>query len=260
MMPMEPVSEILRVRAQTPAGLERMIAVSLFAHGVIAAILVLAAPQWEGRLEVPRTVMTISLGGSPGPGTSGVTPISGRPIRQVLEGPRVLRSTRLRVLKIPEMTAPAPNARTRSEPRVTPAPPDAKGRAPTGGPEIQPGTAVVETGAKGAGFGLSSGGGSGTGGYLDVGNFCCPDYLVTMQQLIRRNWNEKQPMAGESTVKFTLMRDGLITGVELERSSGYAALDIESQRALLLTRQLPALPAQFPDSTLTVHLRFQYQR
>ena len=260
MIPMESVSEILRMRAQTPAGLGRMIVVSVFAHGVIAAILVLAAPQWEGRQEAPRTVMTISLGGSTGPGTSGLTPISGRPLQQVLEGPRVVRSTRLPVPTIPEMTVPAANARTRPEPRVTPAPPGAKGRTPTVGPEVQPGTAVVETGAKGAGFGLSSGGGSGTGGYLDVGDFCCPEYLVTMQQLIRRNWSEKQPMAGESIVKFTIMRDGLITGVELERSSGYAALDIESQRALLLTRQLPALPAQFPDSTLTVHLRFQYQR
>jgi outer membrane biosynthesis protein TonB len=52
----------------------------------------------------------------------------------------------------------------------------------------------------------------------------------------------------------------MISDIVLERSSGFAALDLESQRALSLTRQLPPLPAQFPDSTLTVHLSFQYQR
>lgn len=234
---------------------------SLVAHGAVAAFLVLAAPDWRGRQDVPRTVMTISLGASPGPSTGGMTPISGVPIQQVLEGPRLPKSIRLPAPKTPEMTLPAPNVRPpRPQPRATTAPPDAKGSTATTGSEIQQGTAVVDTGAKGLGFGLSSGGGSGTGGTLDVGDFCCPDYLVTMQQLIRRNWNEKQQAGGESIVRFTIVRDGTIIGVELERSSGYAVLDQESQRALLLTRQVPALPVQFTDSQLTVHLRFQYQR
>ena len=258
---MEPVSEILCARARTPAGLEGavMYMISLLAHGAVAATLVLAAPGWRGRQEAPRTVMTISLGGSPGPSTGGMTPISGRPIQQVLEGVRAPRLTPRPMPKIPEMTIPTRNARTRPQPRVTTAPPEAKGPTPTVGPEIQQATAAIETGPRGAGFGLSTGGGSGTGGYLDVGDFCCPEYLVTMQQLIRRNWNEKQRTGGESTVKFTILRDGRIVDVELERSRGFVALDLESQRALLLTR-LPALPAQFRDSKLTVHLRFQYQR
>ena len=68
-------------------------------------------------------------------------------------------------------------------------------------------------------------------------------------------------------VAVALIKDGktkeatdALASLVRDAPSGYAALDIESQRALLLTRQLPALPAQFPDSTLTVHLRFQYQR
>lgn len=257
---MEPVSEVLRARARTPTGLDRMIGVSLLAHGVMAGMLVFAAARWEGRQDAPRTVMMISLGGSAGPNISGMTPIAGRPIQQVLQSPRLPRPARLPVPRTPAMTVPVPNARARLRSSATPAPSDAKGLTPVPGSDVQQGTAIVETGARGAGFGLSSGGGSGTGGYLDVGDFCCPEYLVVMQQLIRRNWTEKQPAGGESTVKFTILRDGLITDVELERSSGLAVLDLESQRALLLTRQLPALPAQFPDSKLTVHLRFQYLR
>jgi len=109
------------------------------------------------------------------------------------------------------------------------------------------------------GFGLSTGGG-GTGGYLDVGNFCCPEYLSTMLQLIQRNWNSKQEVSGEALLKFTIQRDGRFTGIEVERSSGYAALDLSAQRALLLTREVPPLPVAFTENQLTVHLNFQYQR
>ena len=117
---------------------------------------------------------------------------------------------------------------------------------------------MADTGARGVGFGLTTGGG-GAGGYLDVGDFCCPDYLTTMIQLIQRNWNSRQMIGSTNMVKFTILRDGTITDVELERSSGYAALDLSSQRAVMLTRQLPPLPGAFPNNQLTVHLRFQYQ-
>jgi TonB family protein len=81
-----------------------------------------------------------------------------------------------------------------------------------------------------------------------------------MIQLIQRNWNSRQQVAGETLMKYTIQRDGRLTGVEVERSSGYFALDQTSQRALLMTRQLPPLPAQFTEPTLTVHLIFRYER
>jgi hypothetical protein len=37
-------------------------------------------------------------------------------------------------------------------------------------------------------------------------------------------------------------------------------LDLAAQRALQMLRQLPPLPAAYPNSTLTVYLRFDYQR
>jgi TonB family protein len=257
---MEPVTEVLRARAHQPGGLESMLMLSLIVHGAMGALIVLAAPAWRGAQDVERTVMTISLGGAPGPASGGMTPISARPIQEVMEQPRVPVSNRPPAAAAPEMTVPASRAAARPQPRVSTTAQGTRGRTPTTGAQVQPGTARADTGAIGAGFGLSTGGGGGTGGYLDVGDFCCPDYLVTMQQLIRRNWNEKQPVGGEAIVKFTILRDGTITDVDLEQSSGFADLDLESQRALLITRRLPALPAPFPDSQLTVHLRFEYQR
>jgi TonB family protein len=106
---------------------------------------------------------------------------------------------------------------------------------------------------------LSSGGG-GTGSYLDTANFCCPEYIVTMLELIRRNWDYRQQAVGANTVKFTIQRDGTLTAVQLERPSGYPALDLMSQRALLLTKRIPSLPDAFTEPSLTVHLVFEYQR
>ncbi|MGH9145858.1 MAG: energy transducer TonB [Vicinamibacterales bacterium] len=253
---MEPVTEILQARARPVGGMESMLMLSLVAHGAVLAALVLAAPSWRGTQTAPREVMQISLSGGVGPQTGGLTPIAGRPVQQALDTPP-RAPIRPPAASEPEMTAPAPNVR--AKPPVQ-NPVNTRGRTPTTGPEVTTGSAVAETGAKGAGFGLSSPGGQGTGAQLDVGNFCCPEYLSTMQQLIKRNWNEKQPNGGEVMVKFTIQRTGAITEIVLEKSSGYAALDLESQRALSLTKQLPPLPAQFPDSTLTVHLSFQYQR
>ena len=56
------------------------------------------------------------------------------------------------------------------------------------------GASAAETGGYGFGTGLSTGGG-GASGYLDVGNFCCPDYLETMISRIQRNWESRQQVA-----------------------------------------------------------------
>ena len=157
------------------------------------------------------------------------------------------------------MTLPSERARPAAKTPVKTAPPEATSRTPTRGAEPQEGSSVAETGARGVGFGLTTGGG-GTGGYLDVGNFCCPEYLTTMLQLIQRNWTSKQQVAGQTIAKFTIQRDGRITNVEIERPSGFFALDQTAQRALLVTRQLPPLPGQYTENDLTVHLIFRYER
>ena len=93
-----------------------------------------------------------------------------------------------------------------------------------------------------------------------MGDFCCPEYLSLMIQRIRANWNERPGPVGLTTVRFTIQRSGDITNVAVEKSSGNPVLDTNAQRALLLTRQLPPLPAAFPNPTLTVFLNFEYTR
>jgi TonB family protein len=143
---------------------------------------------------------------------------------------------------------------------VKQAPDQARGRTPTRGAETREGSAIAETGARGQGFGLSSGGGAGTGSYLDVGDFCCPEYIAIMVQRIQANWNSQAEQSAIVFVKFTIQRDGTITNAELEKPSAYQVLNLSAMRAVLGTRQLPPLPAQFSNPTLGVHLQFEYKR
>ena len=82
------------------------------------------------------------------------------------------------------------------------------------------------------GFGLSTGGGAGSGSYLDVADFCCPEYIATMADRIRRNWTPGAGSSGEVIIKFTIQRDGRITDTTTEQSNGNAILDLTAQRAV----------------------------
>jgi TonB family protein len=243
-------------------GFGRMVTISLGVH-VVALAAIALAPGWGGATRRPQTTpMFISLGGTPGPRSGGMTPIGGRPVQQVAPLPPSAKPTAIAppAPKAPEMVLPQPNARPKAAaPTQAKTPDEAKARKPASGAEIRSGSAVAETGGQGTGFGLTTGGGGGTGGYLDVGNFCCPEYLETMRMLITRNWRSQQRAQGMVQVKFTIQKNGVLTEVELEKRSGYFVLDTEAQRAILLTKQLPPLPPAFTEDHLTVHLIFEYR-
>ena len=254
----ETVSEILVARAQVPSGFQRMIGWSIGAHVGLLLLFVLMPDSWRGvEGEVPRTVMTISLGGAPGPRAGGMTALGGRSV-QVPAEPEPRRAEVPPAPTPPAMVLPTPEP-PRPQPRSQEAPGDAVGRTPTTGAEVQQGNARAETGARGQGFGLTTGGGGGTNVQLDVGDFCCPEYLEQMMALIQRNWDSNHNVGGSTTMRFTIIRSGTIERVQVERPSGLFALDNAAQRALLLTR-LPELPLQFPNPSLTVHMRFEYSR
>lgn len=257
----ESVSDVIAGRAREPEGLNRMIAVSVAVHVAVFAILAFApAPRFD---DEPRTVMTISLGGAPGPRAGGMTPMGGRAVQAPppIETPRP-RAEMPPAPSAPKMTLPREEARPRPpQPKPERAPREATGRTPSTGEKPQEGSARADTGARGQGFGLTTSGGSGVGGaQLDVGDFCCPEYVETVVQRIQGNWDWKQNLAGQVVVKFTIARDGGLSQVQVTRPSGLVALDTAAYRAVLLTQRVPALPAQFSNPTLTVHLTFDYSR
>jgi len=262
---METVSQVLADRPRESEGLQRMVGASLVMHLILVVLVAVSPAGWLGVDEPePDVVMSISLGGAPGPRDGGMTPLGGRPVQEVRppDAKPVPEPVRPPAAREPEMVEPTRAAPRRTETPVPTAVPQRRtpvSRTPTRGEEVRAGSTVADTGGRGQGFGLTSGGG-GTGATLDVGDFCCPDYLTTMLDLLNRNWDYKQQVAGVTVMRFTIERDGTITAITVEQPSGYAALDLLAQRALVLTRQFPPLPAQFTQPSLTVHLRFEYER
>jgi TonB family protein len=241
---MSEVADIIAARQHRAEPFGSMLAWSAVAHAGLLAFLLLV-PDWHlATSEPPKTIMTISLAGAPGPRAGGMSQMGGRAVPP----PRP---------EAPVRAVPPPPPRPAERPSPA-APPRRAPAQPKPTEEPQTGVTRTETGARGQGFGLSSGGAGGSGVQLDVSDFCCPEYIEQMVRLIQQNWQMNQGVRGTTLMKFTIARAGTIQDIMVERPSGYLALDLAAQRALLTSR-LPALPPPFPNPTLTVHITFEYQ-
>ena len=125
-----------------------MVAWSLAAHVGIVAFVLLVPDRWRRHAdEAPRTVMTISLGGAPGPRAGGMTPMGGRAV-QAPPPEAGARAETPPAPKPPEMTLPDPNV-----PAAAARPKRAAGRdgrTPTTGAEPQEGPARDRNAARAA--------------------------------------------------------------------------------------------------------------
>jgi TonB family protein len=258
---MDVVSEVLVARAAKSDGLTSMLSVSVLGHLALLTAFVLMPAAWFGaERQAPETIMQISLGGPVGPNDGGLATLGSRAIQQVVpvEAKKAIEPVRPPSARTPEMIEPTKTPPKKTTPNKVDAK-DPRSNRPTKGAQIQTGTAVAETGARGQGFGLSSGGG-GTGGViLEVSNFCCPEYLATMTTLIKANWNNQQGRDGSTLMRFVIQRDGRIVDITVQQSSGVQALDFFAERALRLAK-LPPLPAGYSEAALAVRLYFDYSR
>ncbi len=243
-------------------GFQRMVTISLAAHVVAVLVFALAPQEWRTRASNEREVMTISLGGAPGPQSGGMTPIAGRAVQQAVPLQEAARPEPIRppAAKPPEMVEPAkapPKQAPKEAPKAATAPPKATGRTPTTGAQVTTGQAKADTGVQSDSIGLSTGGGGGTGGQTNLGNFCCPAYIAEMLQIIQRNWQQRQGATGATVMRFVIDRQGNLSNIEVARSSNNFMLDQAANRALLATRLSP-LPREYPNETLTVNLQFNF--
>jgi TonB family protein len=261
----EAVSSVLLGRSREAEGLNRMIAISLGIHAVIMVAVVLMPRDWlRTAPENEAPPMMISLGPSGTADTGGMTAITSAPVQR--ESPDAKSEPTPPAPKTPEMTAPAPDVKPKPEPPPVKKPIEkSTTKKPSEGPETKSGAArVVTPNAAQVPFGglaERAGGPLSTGGVrLDVANFCCPEYIETMTQRIRSNWDQQQGAAGQTSVKFTIRRDGMLTNVEVEKTSGNPLLDLEARKAIYNTKQLPPLPELFTPPTLTVYVTFDFKR
>jgi len=255
----ETVTDIIVARSRQPEGLQAMVLWSAVGHVVLVALLLLSGARVVEDRQQP--VMTISLGGVPGPRSGGLTQMGARAVQEQAPPEIPARPAITPPAAVaPKMTLPDPKSKPAPQPKPDKAPPESTAKRANTGPQPTEGNARADTLVpRGQGFGLSSGGGAGGPVQVDVTDFCCPDYLAQLTTFIQRSWDQNQGVVGSTTVRFTIARDGTIQAPQVERPSGFIALDNSAMRAVQITR-LPPLPAAFQNPSLTVHMRFDYQR
>ena len=254
----ETVTDIIVSRSRAQESLTTMVVWSVGLHAAVVVGLFFAPPA---RDTAPPVVMTITLSGTPGPKTEGMSEAAARAVQEVKPAETAKPVIAPPAPVHPDMTLPDPKARTRAQVKPKQAPPDASSKALNTGEQVKSGTAPsAPQQIRGQGFGMSTSGGNGLGSKMSVDavNFCCQEYLEQMAAAIRAKWNLSQVVRGTNRMKFTITRDGTITAVQIERTSGFQVLDMESQHAVLATQRLTPLPSQYPNATLTVHLDFEY--
>lgn len=201
--------------------------------------------------------MTISLGGTAGPSSTGTTSIGGRTVEQVAPPPRRPEPIKPVTKEDPAPIPAKPQPPRQAQPKPVTQPPVAAARPPVTGPQVVEGSSRADTGARGMGSGLTFGGG-GTGGETDLRNFCCPEFAKHLLSTVDGNWQRNQPERGLTVLRFTIRRNGTLEGPPVvETSSGNSLLDRLARNAVIDSKFLP-LPPEYSNDTLTVHLRFPY--
>jgi TonB family protein len=246
------VNSAFEPAAKDVRGMNMALTVSLLIHAVLLASLFISKTWFE---EKPKPRMLITLGGTAGPKTTGMSQLGGRTVEQVAPPPK-----RLEPAKPPEPERPKAPVATRTPPKMVteaPKPQPVTERPPVTGTQVQRGMATADTAGGANSSGLSSGGGGGAP-LTDLRDFPVW-YLELMKARVDQVWTPRknQPARGTNTVKFTVLRNGTITNIELEKASGIGLLDRASLTTLRETT-LPSLPGEYKGDSLTVHIEFPY--
>lgn len=236
---MDPVSRILAERERTRPRLFPFAMIALLLHGAIVATIFLASRHAAARpAQLPTVAVRIIRQEPPtrrrrpaSPAPRPTTPprketAVPEPVATALPEPE------------PQEQRPSENAMAAPEQRATPRPTPVP--APAGG-----------------GSGLSVGGDDGQQIPGIPSDFHFAYYVQRMLALIEARWYK--PAAPEGTralIRFTINREGRLSRIELESTSGNSSFDRAALRALHGVNPLPPLPPAYAKSSLTVHLTF----
>jgi len=97
---------------------------------------------------------------------------------------------------------------------------------------------------------------------VDIQDFAFTYYLNLIHQRIQKQWNPSYQSQSENSIinaiiEFTILRDGTVTNIAIEKSSDRFLFDQAAQRAIYAIGQLPPLPQQFNNDQLFVHIQFE---
>jgi periplasmic protein TonB len=257
---------------------------SALSHGAIAAALIVAASTWSVRQ--PKTYVVNLVPAVAAVGTPQGKPAPPLPTRPEEPAPRVSqrtahelpeRETPKAAPPPPELPARAPSLPDRSASlpdRSLPdrtLPPRAAATPRAGEKELPPvasnttprPTPAPTTAARAEppppALGRPSGSAQGAGAMtLDVTDFPFAYYLASVQRKINERWEERAQPGRQPVAVFEIGRNGQISKLAIEKSSGNPYYDQQALRAISEANPLPALPAEYPEAMLRIHIGFNF--
>ncbi|MBI4060689.1 MAG: TonB family protein [Elusimicrobia bacterium] len=119
-------------------------------------------------------------------------------------------------------------------------------------PSLAAGPETAMTQAPGPAGGMP---GDAAGVATDLPNFPYPWYISQARQMLWAAWRKRMPAAsGEGVVVFAIMRGGAFTDLRMESSSGDREFDDAALEAVQAAAPFPALPSDFAEPFLKIHL------
>jgi protein TonB len=93
---------------------------------------------------------------------------------------------------------------------------------------------------------------------LNATDFPFAWYLSRVQAKVTERWVGKALPGQQPVAVFEINRDGQVSGLAIEKSSGNSYYDQAALRAITEANPFPPLPAEFPGKTIRVHLGFNF--
>ncbi len=137
----------------------------------------------------------------------------------------------------------------------------------TGTKEAEAGS--VKGKGTGPGSGIRLGSGSDTGSafssQIGLSNFPFTYYLQIIIDRVSNNWFTSLVDPGilgnfQATVHFKIYKNGQISELKIEESSGIRSLDLSALRAIQTSAPFPPLPGAYEDEYLGIYLIFEHSK
>jgi TonB family protein len=93
---------------------------------------------------------------------------------------------------------------------------------------------------------------------LDVTDFPHAWYMREVQQKVSQKWDGRARDGQQPVAVFQIGRDGRVTALAIEKTSGNSVYDLAALRAITEASPFPPLPEDFRGPWLRVHLGFGY--
>jgi TonB family protein len=248
---------------------------SLLTHAALGVAIFLAATTWAARqpkMYVVNLVPAVAAVGSP-QGRPSLPPRPDDPLRVTPRSPSELpererprtsaprempeRAPALPDRGLPERALPprpagTPRASDKELPQVASAPSRAAGPPTSTGRAAEPPASPL-----GRATGSAQGAGSVT---LTASDFPFAWYLAAVQRKITERWDVWAQPGRQPVAVFTIDRDGRVSRLAIEKTSGNGYYDQKALRAINDAVPFPPLPAEWPKPVLTIQLGFEFAR